>query len=59
MSGQKSFDWTTPLAYAVVILIVLAIVALVFLIRLGITGGDMTCVFAQDPALCVAVKDIR
>lgn len=38
------------------VVVVLAIAAGVFGIRLAITGGDVGCAFAQDPALCVAVK---
>ena len=59
MSAKKSFDWTTAAAYVIVALIFVAIAVIVFLIRLWITGGDIGCVFSQDPALCVSVKGIR
>lgn len=56
MSTRAGFDWTGLLAWLIVALIFLAIAGGVFGIRLAITGGDLGCAFAQDPALCVAVK---
>lgn len=53
----RGFDSVSFLAYVIVGLIFLAIAAGVFGIRLAITGGDVGCAFAQDPALCVAVKE--
>lgn len=58
MSSRRPFDWTTAAAYVIVTLIFVAIAVIVFLIRLWITGGDVGCVFSQDPALCVSVKGI-
>lgn len=45
------------IVYAVVAIIALGIIGVVFGIRLAITGGDVGCVFSNDPALCVAVKE--
>lgn len=59
MSSRKPFDWTTAAAYVIVALIFIAIAAGVFLIRLWITGGDVSCAFSPDPALCTAVKSVR
>lgn len=59
MSARKPADWTTAAAYIIVTLIFVAIAAAVFLIRLWITGGDVSCVFSPDPALCTAVKSVR
>lgn len=59
MSTKKPFDWSTPLAYLVAVLIFAAMFVIVFVIRLWITGGDVSCVFSPDPALCAAVKSVR
>lgn len=45
-------------AYVILVFIFIAIFALVFGIRLVITGGDISCAFSPDPALCVAVKGV-
>jgi len=47
------------LAKVVFALIILVIFVVAIGIRLAITGGDVGCAFAQDPALCVAVKGVR
>jgi hypothetical protein len=43
-------------AWVFIAAFVLALCAVTFGIRLAITGGDVGCAFATDPALCVAVK---
>lgn len=48
----------TVFAWVIVAFIFLAIAVVVFGIRLGITGGDVGCAFAQDPALCIALKGV-
>lgn len=59
MSARRGVVWENVLAYAIVIAIFIALAAVVFFIRVAITGGDVGCAFAQDPALCVAVKEMR
>ncbi|KJL45608.1 hypothetical protein [Microbacterium trichothecenolyticum] len=54
--GDAVFD---VLPYVIVALFVIALILIVFGIRLFITGGDMGCAFANDPALCIAVKEGR
>lgn len=58
MAGRKLDAMATVFAYVIVALIALAICAVVFGIRLVITGGDVGCAFAQDPALCIALKGV-
>lgn len=50
--------FTKVLAWLIVIGAVLLLFAVALGIRLLITGGDWGCVFAQDPGLCVAVKQV-
>lgn len=59
MSARKRFDWADAAVYVIVALLFVAIAAAVFLIRLWITGGDVSCAFSPDPALCAAVKSVR
>lgn len=42
----------------VAILLIVAIAGAAFGVRSAVAGGDMGCLFAQDPALCVAVKGV-
>jgi len=56
MAGRKFDAMATMFAYVIAVLIFIAICAVVFGIRLFITGGDIGCAFAQDPALCIALK---
>lgn len=39
-------------------LAILVLLAGVLGIRLMIAGGDVGCVFSQDPAICAAVKSV-
>ncbi len=59
---KKKIDWSDVgarvLAGGIVLVSILAILAVVLGIRLWITGGDFGCIWAQDPALCVAVKSV-
>lgn len=57
MSRRGGFDWEKFWSGVIVIGIILGILAVAFSIRLLITGGDVGCIFSQDPALCVAVKN--
>ena len=35
----------------------IAIVAAAFVVRMWMAHGDVTCAFADDPALCATVKE--
>lgn len=56
MPTKKKRDWTDLLAKAIVVAFIIIVLAVAFVIRLWITGGDLPCVFSPDPALCAAVK---
>lgn len=49
---------TDRVAIAFAWLLVAVIVLVVLGVRLLLTGGDVACVFADDPVLCAAVKGI-
>lgn len=55
MSRRGGFDWEK--FWAGVIVTAVIVLAVGFGVRLLITGGDVGCVFSQDPSLCVAVKN--
>ncbi len=39
-------------------LLVIVVLVIVVVVRLAITGGDVACLFSDDPALCAAVKGL-
>ncbi|WDH77920.1 hypothetical protein PTQ19_10340 [Microbacterium esteraromaticum] len=59
MTTHRKRESVDVMARVIVGVIILALVAGVVGVRLAITGGDVGCVFAQDPALCVALKGVE
>ncbi|GAB2701953.1 type IV secretory pathway TrbD component [Microbacterium marinum] len=56
MNARKTGPSADTLGLIAAIALFVVIAAIAFGIRFWITGGDFGCVFANDPALCVAVK---
>lgn len=47
---QKHILWFSYLG-------IVFLIALILWIRYFVAGGDISCVFSEDPALCKAIKD--
>lgn len=58
MASRRFDAMVSVFAWVIVAFIFVAICAVVLGIRLVITGGDIGCAFAQDPALCIALKGV-